>query len=70
MSNPLAQRFGVANQPRQKTIAEQFREFRQSFKGNPQAKINELLANGQVSQEQVNNAMALAQMIASKRRRK
>lgn len=68
MSNPLAQRLGVSSQPRQKTTSEQFREFRQSFKGDPQAKINELLASGQVSQEQVNNAMALAQMIASKRR--
>lgn len=63
MANPLAQRFGVVPQAKPKSIVEQFREFRQSFTGDPQAKINEMLASGQVTQAQVKQATELANLI-------
>lgn len=64
MANPLAQRFGVASQAKPKSFAQQFSEFRRSFSGDPQAKINEMLANGQVTQAQVNQATEMAKLIA------
>lgn len=62
MSNPLLSLSGVASQ-RPKSIVEQFREFRCSFKGDPQARINELLASGKITQAQLNQATEMANMI-------
>lgn len=62
MSNPLLSLSGVVNK-RQKSIVEQFREFRCSFNGDPQARINELLASGKITQSQLNQATELANMI-------
>lgn len=62
MSNPLLSLSGVVNK-RQKSIVEQFRDFRNSFKGDPQARINELLSNGKITQEQLNQATEMANMI-------
>ena len=62
MANPLLGLSGVVNK-RQKSIVEQFRDFRGSFKGDPQARINELLASGKITQEQLNQATELANMI-------
>lgn len=62
MSNPLLSISGVVNK-RPKSIVEQFRDFRGSFKGDPQARINELLASGKITQEQLNQATEMANMI-------
>lgn len=62
MSNPLLSLSGVSSQ-RPKNIVEQFRDFRGSFKGDPQARINELLASGKITQSQLNQATELANMI-------
>lgn len=62
MANPLLSLSGVSSQ-RPKNIVEQFRDFRGSFKGDPQARINELLASGKITQSQLNQATELANMI-------
>lgn len=62
MSNPLLSLSGVVNK-RPKSIVEQFRDFKSSFKGDPQARINELLASGKITQEQLNQATEMANMI-------
>lgn len=62
MANPLLNLSGVVNK-KPKSIVEQFRDFRGSFKGDPQARINELLANGKITQEQLNQATEMANMI-------
>ena len=62
MANPFLGLSGVVIQ-RPKSIVEQFRDFRGSFKGDPQARINELLASGKITQSQLNQATELANMI-------
>ena len=62
MANPLLSLTGVVNK-RQKSIVEQFRDFRGSFKGDPQARINELLVSGKITQSQLNQATEMANMI-------
>lgn len=62
MANPLLSLSGVVNK-RPKSIVEQFRDFRCSFKGDPQARINELLSSGKITQEQLNQATEMANMI-------
>lgn len=63
MSNPLTNLLGVAPQDTNKSIVEQFKEFKASFKGDPQAKINEMLSSGQITQQQLNEATELAKLI-------
>ena len=63
MANPLMNILGVSSQTRNKSIVEQFRDFRNSFKGDPQAKINEMLSNGQITQSQLNQATEMAKMV-------
>ena len=46
-----------------KSLAQQFREFRDSFKGDPQATINELISSGKVTQQQVNEATQMANFV-------
>lgn len=41
-------------------ILQQFNEFRNSFKGNPQEEVEKLLKSGNITQEQLNNAQAFA----------
>ena len=60
--NQLMNLVGVSNKS-QKSIVEQFKEFRNSFKGDQQTKINEMLASGQITQKQLNEATEMAKMI-------
>lgn len=69
MANPLMSRLGVANRQQPKSVAQQFKEFRASFRGDPQAKINEMLASGQITQEQLNQATELANLVKGFRKR-
>lgn len=57
--NPLYQQM---NQP-QNNIVERFRQFQQSFKGNPQEQVQRLLNSGRISQAQYNAAVQQAQAL-------
>lgn len=65
MPNPLVGMLnrGKMNTSNQKSISAQFKEFKASFTGDPQARINELIASGRVSQAQVDQATQLANLI-------
>lgn len=58
----MLQNLGVAQK---KSVVEQFREFKDSFKGDPQAEINRLLNSGKITRQQLDNATALANLIKS-----
>lgn len=55
----------LSNQRANKSIVEQFREFKSQFKGNPQAEIDRLVREGKVTKQQVNEATQLASMLKS-----
>lgn len=57
MANPLFQQFG--NQM-PNNLMSQFEQFRKNFKGNPQQIVQQLLANGQMSQAQFNQLKQMA----------
>lgn len=41
-------------------LIQQYKQFRQTFQGDPQQKIQEMLSSGQITQEQVNQARNMA----------
>lgn len=41
-------------------MMQQFNQFRQSFQGNPQEQIQQLMNSGKISQDQYNNAYQMA----------
>lgn len=41
-------------------LINQYRQFRNTFNGDPQQKIQEMLNSGQITQEQVNQARSMA----------
>lgn len=51
MSNPL---FNQMNNDPMRGFAREFEQFRQSFRGDPRAKVQEMMNSGQLSQEQFN----------------
>jgi len=57
MANSLYQQFGQPN------FLQQFQNFKQSFQGDPQQVLQELLNSGKVSQQQYNQAMQQAMML-------
>ena len=61
--NELFNQYGPKN-PYQNMI-NQFNEFRNNFKGNPQQKIQQMLNSGQITQKQYNMAVQKANMIKS-----
>lgn len=57
MPNPL-----IPNNPQNGgNLFQQFIQFKNSFKGDPKATVEELLRSGKMSQEQFNNLQAMAQ---------
>ena len=54
MSNPLY------NQMNQNNLISQFNQFKRTFNGNPQQKVQELLNTGKISQAQYNKAVQMA----------
>lgn len=66
MGNPLFNLFGnnqmggpfgnVAN------MMNQFNQFKSTFQGNPQQKVQDLLNSGEMSQEQFNQLSSMAQL--------
>ena len=41
-------------------LINEFNRFRQSFTGDPKATVEQMLSSGQISQEQYNNAVMMA----------
>ena len=56
MSNPI---YGLLNGQQNNMLA-QFQKFKQSFNGDPNQTINQMLQSGKVTQEQVNRATQIA----------
>lgn len=62
--NPLYQQMqGQQQAPGVGQILQQFNQFRQSFKGDPQQMVQQLLNSGRVSQQQYNQAVQMAQQL-------
>lgn len=57
MSNPLYDQFGRVNTD---DIMNRFRQFQQTFKGDPRQMIQNMLNSGQITQEQFNRASQMA----------
>lgn len=62
--NPLFNMFGQnqnAGNPSPFNMIQQFNQFRNSFQGDPRQKVQELLNNGTMSQDQFNKLSIMAQ---------
>lgn len=59
--NPL---FHQLNGGQGNDLISRFNQFRQSFKGDPQQQVQQLLNSGKVSQEQYNAAVQKAQQLS------
>lgn len=55
--NPLYQQMNKQSTP---NIVQQFQKFRESFKGNPQQQVQELLNSGKITQAQYDKAVQMA----------
>lgn len=55
--NPLFQ------QMQGNSLIERFKQFQQTFKGNPQQQVQQLLNTGRISQSQYNQAVQMAQQL-------
>lgn len=44
-------------------MVQQFRQFQQTFKGDPRQQVQQMLNSGQVSQAQYDNAVKMAQQL-------
>jgi hypothetical protein len=67
MANPLFGMFGNSPQPQQANKLQQFQQFINNFRGNPQQKVQELLQNGQMTQEQFNQYSNIANQIIGRK---
>ena len=56
-NNPLFNMFG--NQQIMNPMIQKFQQFRQSFSGNPQQQVQQLLNSGKISQAQFNQAVQM-----------
>lgn len=69
MANPLFQQLGGAAMngmnPQFGQLIGKFKQFKQTFQGDPQQEVQRLLQSGQISQEQLNMAQSMAQQFAS-----
>lgn len=69
MSNPIFNMLGNSVLPMRGPMnnmiqmAQQFMQFKNTFKGNPQQQVQQLLNSGKVSQEQYNQAVQVAQQL-------
>ena len=63
MANKLFNQFGRQNNPLQQ-LAQQARNFRKQFTGNPRQEVERLLQTGQMSQSQFNQYSQIAQQVA------
>ncbi len=63
MANNLYNEFGRQNNPLEQ-LAQQARDFRKQFSGNPRQEVERLLRTGQMSQRQFNQFSQIAQQVA------
>lgn len=63
MNNPLYKQFQQQNQNPMNVFMQRFQQFRQSFSGDPQEQIQNLMNSGKVSQQDYNNAYQKAQQV-------
>ena len=61
MSNPLFNMLGNNQNNNMNGIMRQFQQFKNNFKGDPRQQIQQMLNNGQITQEQFNRAVQMAQ---------
>lgn len=62
MSNSLFNQFGRQNNPLEQ-LAQQAREFRKQFSGNPRREVERLLQTGAMSQQDFNRYSQIAQQV-------
>ena len=63
MSNSLFNQFGRQNNPFEQ-LAQQARDFRKQFSGNPRQEVERLLQTGAMSQSDFNRYSQIAQQVA------
>lgn len=64
--NPIYQAMGAMNTlGNMGKLISQFNQFRQAFRGDAGQQINYLVQSGQISQEQLNQAQAMAKQLGS-----
>lgn len=61
MSNPLFQVFGGWQNNQFAQLVQQFQQFRNTFRGDPQQEVQKLLQSGKISQLQLNQLQNAAQ---------
>lgn len=61
MSNPLFQALGGAQNNQFSHLVQQFQQFRNTFRGDPQQEVQKLLQSGKISQQQLNQLQSAAQ---------
>jgi putative ribosome biogenesis GTPase RsgA len=62
MNNPLYQQYNSSN-PQANSFIQRFNQFRQSFTGNPQQMVQQLMNSGKISQERYNQAVQMANQL-------
>lgn len=67
MANPVFGLFGAPQQPPRSNMVQQFQQFMNNFKGNPQQKVQELLQSGQMTQEQFTQFSSIANQIMGRK---
>lgn len=64
MANPLFQALGGGHLPGRmgqfQNMVQQFRQFQQSFQGDPKAEVEKLVQSGRISQQQLNQLQQAA----------
>ena len=64
MANPLFQALGGGQMPGQmgqfQNMVQQFRQFQQTFQGDPRAEVEKLVQSGKISQQQLNQLQQMA----------
>lgn len=58
MSNPIFQQMNPMNNIQQ--VLQRFKQFQQSFRGDPQQQVQQLLNSGKVTQDDYNKAVQIA----------
>lgn len=64
MANPLFRALGGGQMPGQmgqfQNMVQQFRQFQQTFQGDPKAEVEKLVQSGRISQQQLNQLQQAA----------
>ena len=63
MANPLYQQYGQPANPQVAKMKRAYSEFRQRVQGDPRQILAEALQSGQITQEQLNQAQAMARQL-------